>query len=359
MKITPQQQPQADGPDSVHNIYKSLQMPRHEMCIRGGCQSKVDGQKMTDMIGRALNFVHPEHSPINPAAQPEDCACVDWNDESLLLTTDLNPLVGPKPFDAGRIAAYHALSDIYARGGRPVYALDTLVVNPDLPLVYTDAAFAGVMTACDEAGVQIIGGQTIEGPEMMVGMTVIGAPRSGRLLGKVGAKVGELLYLSKSLGIGLIVRAYQLGILGEDELDEALAVATTSNERASLAALEAGVSASTDVTGFGLLGHLSEMLTEGLGAQISLSSLPILKAVAALPLGVSDTPFIRANLDYTAGRIRLAGITELSLLTVLLDPQTNGGLLVSAGESAALSLADVGFVAVGVITNSGEIEVKA
>jgi selenide, water dikinase len=356
---TPHSQARTDKPDSINDIYKSLRLPRHQMCARGGCQSKVAGQKVAEMLERALKSVHPGQSPVNPAAQPEDCAHVTWNDESLLLTTDLNPLVGPRPFDAGRIAAYHALSDVYARGGLPVYALDTLVVNPDLPPVYTDAALAGVVTACDEAGVEIIGGQTIEGPEMMVGMTVVGAPRSGRLLGKVGAKAAELLYLSKPLGIGLLVRAYQLGILGEDELDEALNVATTSNERASLAALEAGVSASTDVTGFGLLGHLSEMLTGGLGAQLRLSSLPVLSSLAGLPHGVGDTPFIRANLDYTTGRIRLTGVTDLSLLTIPLDPQTNGGLLVSASESAAPMLADVGFVAVGEVTCSGEIEVKA
>lgn len=359
MSISPHRQPLADGPDSVNNNYRLLRMPRTEMCARGGCQSKVEGQRMVEMIGRALSFVRPRRPAVNPAAQPEDCAHVVWNDKSLLLTTDLNPLIGPKPFDAGRIAAYHALSDVYARGGRPVYALDMLVVNPDLPLVYTDAALAGIVTACDEADVEIIGGQTIEGPEMMIGMTVIGAPRSGRLLGKLGAKAGELLYLSKPLGIGLIVRAYQLGILGEEELDEALAVATTSNERASLVALEAGVSASTDVTGFGLLGHLSEMLNGRLGARIDLSSLPVLKGASTLPAGVGDTPFIRANLDYTASRIRLSGVTELSLLTVLLDPQTNGGLLVSAEKSAAPMLTDAGFIGIGVVTNSEEIEVKA
>lgn len=359
MRADMQQLSEPERPTAEVQQYRSLRLARGEMSARGGCQCKFEGQKLNDLIGRAMACAYSGPAPSNPAARPEDCAFLNPPHDTLLVTVDFNPLLGVNLFDAGRIAACHAMSDVYACGGRPLWALDVLVSDPTHPLEYTQAVLAGIMTACADAGVEVVGGQTIEGSEMMAGLAVIGVPRGERVLKKSGARPGEKLFLSKPLGIGLVVRGYQLGLLGDDDLSEAVELAATSNERASIVALDAGVTAATDVTGFGFLGHLSEMLDEGLGARVVLGTVPVLRAATSLPSGVGDTPFVNGNFNYVKGRHTLVGTTDARLLTALLDPQTNGGLLVSAGEEAAPALARAGFAAVGEVVESDTIEVTA
>jgi len=203
----------------------------------------------------------------------------------------------------------------------------------------------------------IKGGHTMVGQEAMLGLTVVGTLCNGAVVGKRGAKAGDRLFLSKPLGVGMVVRAYALGLTGEAALAEAVATMALSNRRASRRMMAAGAHASTDVSGFGLLGHLSEMLAPGQGARIHLDSVPLLASLAGLPPQVARTHWTTSNLAYAQTRRRIAGVAAPQSIGPLLDPQTNGGLLVAADEGVGGALLADGFACIGWITNSEEIRI--
>jgi selenide, water dikinase len=205
--------------------------------------------------------------------------------------------------------------------------------------------------------VRVAGGHTATGAEPMAGLMAIGAPRSDRVLGKTGARPGDRLLLSKPLGVGLVTRAYRLGVADEAAFETALALMETSNGPASAFAVAAGIQTATDVSGFGFLGHLAELLTDDLGAEIDLRDVPVLDAARPLLSGSHRTDWTDGNFDYAGSRRRLTGVTDTARLLPLLDPQTNGGLLVAAAPDAAARLQEGGFVPVGRVTGSGTIAI--
>ena len=200
----------------------------------------------------------------------------------------------------------------------------------------------------------IMGGHTIIGSESMAGLAVFGQ-QGQSFLAKGETNAGEHLFLSKPLGVGLVARGFRNALAGEDSMEEALEVMLISNRDASRVASAARVSSATDISGFGLLGHLVELLRAGHGAIISVEQVPILAAASALPPHLGDTYWTRGNLDYVTGRRTLVGKTDQQTLLPLLDPQTNGGLLVSAVADTVPVLEDHGFVRIGVVTGLEEI----
>jgi selenide,water dikinase len=164
--------------------------------------------------------------------------------------------------------------------------------------------------------------------------------------------------LSKPLGVGLILRGYKLGLLDEAVLATAISIMTTSNASASAAMVEAGVHASTDVTGFGMLGHLAEMLTPDLGAILELATIPVLSEALSLPPQAARTIWIENNYEYATAHNKISGVIEVHRLSHLLDPQTNGGLIVSASRDAARRLQDQGFSVIGQVTQSVGFEIR-
>jgi selenide,water dikinase len=319
---------------------------------RGGCQCKLAGLNLTELLDGAVALASQSDGTLKTHAYPEDCAIVDVAARSLLLTTDLTPLVGIDLQAAGRIAALHAMSDIYASGGMPKWALVTLVVDMEQPEDHPLVVLAGIMAQCASEGTEVVGGHTITGPEAMAGLTVIGYPSSDHVLRKKGAQPGDVLLLSKALGVGLISRGYKLGLLDEKALDAAVSTMLISNASASAAAVEIGVHAATDVTGFGMLGHLSEMLEPELGAILEHSRIPVLPEAKGLPIQAIRTIWIDNNYEYAAAHSEILGITEQEQVSVLFDPQTNGGLLVSATEEAAVKLQARGFTMIGRVTDT-------
>jgi len=287
----------------------------------------------------------------------EDSAVVEVGGLQLLMTTDMGPLVGTDLEAAGRISALHALSDIYARGGMPKWALATLIIQSDYPSGAMEAAMKGLVRACQEEGVELKGGHTLVGKEAMLGLGVVGIVQNGELLNKIGAHIGDHLFLSKPLGVGMIVRGYALGLADDDALDEAVAVMIRSNQCASRAAVKAAVNAATDVSGFGLLGHLSEMLAPGQGALVYRDRVPVLTSIRALPSQIARTHWIENNLAYIERQRRLIGAIEIDRIGPLLDPQTNGGLLVAATKSAGETLSRVGFEHIGQVTDTDAIAI--
>ena len=345
-------QPEKPGPLDAARI------TRHEMSPRSGCLSKLPPCDLDELLNASFELAGGTSSRRLGGSPPrhEDSALVEIGQQQLLVTTDIGPIVGIDLYAAGRIAALHAMSDIFACGGIPHWALATLFVDAAKPAVDMATVLAGVLQACHHEGVELVGGHTSLGSEAMAGLTVLGIPRPGVILRKNGALPGDVLFLSKPLGSGLVLRAFKLGLIGEGELADAISIMETSNARASACAVDARVHASTDVTGFGLLGHLVEMLNGNLGASLQLGAIPVLDYVRSLPEEVGRTCFAQGNLEYVISSQKLDGSTEFKRLVPLLDPQTNGGLLVAAAQEAAELLCGSQFSRIGQVTMSGHIE---
>ena len=262
-------------------------------------------------------------------------------DRGVVLTADVIAPLVDDPETFGRIAATNSISDVYAMGGRPLYALN-LVFFPDdqLPLEVLAAILRGGAAACAEAGVAIVGGHTVRDPEVKYGLSVTGEVALAGLLSNRTARAGQRLVLSKALGTGVIGQAIKKDQASAEEEEAAVRSMTTLNGGALEVARRFRVTAATDVTGFGLCGHLRNILRgSGLCASIELGALPLLPGVrrhatAGLVPGGS-----RANRSFLAPLLQVEGGEEAELLALLAcDAQTSGGLLlaVHAGDAAEL-----------------------
>lgn len=253
------------------------------------------------------------------------------DDLAIVQTVDFFTPIVDDPYDFGAIAAANALSDIYAMGARPVTALNLVAFPKDGPLEVLTEIMRGGAEKAQEAGVVIIGGHSIDDKEPKYGMAVTGVIHPQKMMLKGGARAGDRLVLTKPIGTGIISTAIKVGRAPADMI----AVTTNSmkalNKNASAAMIEAGVRGATDITGFGLLGHLHEMLREsGMSARISMAGVPLIEGVRDLAK-FSIPGGTRTNLKYIADRMTWAqGITEEERL-ILADAQTSGGLLICVG----------------------------
>jgi selenide,water dikinase len=271
-------------------------------------------------------------------ADPGDDAAV-WrldDDRALVATVDvITPLVD----DAstwGRIAATNAASDVYAMGGRPLFALNIVGWNRDeLSLDLLGDVLAGADAAAAAGGWLTAGGHTIDDPEPKFGCAVIGEVRLDRLLRSDGLRPGDDLVLSKPLGIGVISTAIKRGAAPPRLVEAAVASMTRLNDVASAVAVAAGATGATDVTGFGLLGHLRRMVEAShVDVDLDAGAVPKLAGVADLVAEGFVPGGTRRNLDWAAERLDADGVAEADLL-VLADAQTSGGLLFGVGDGGA------------------------
>ena len=209
---------------------------------------------------------------------PDDAAVWRLNDrQSLVFTTDFFTPIVDDPYAYGAIAAANSLSDVYAMGGQPFLALSVAAFPANLPLEMTREILRGAAEKCREAGVVIGGGHTINDEEPKFGLAVLGMAETGRLLSKGGLRVGDHLFLTKPLGFGVTTTAHKRELVSEEELREAITWMSTLNAAAGQVALSQGLSGVTDVTGFGLLGHLLEMTeASAVGAQLRFDALPFI-----------------------------------------------------------------------------------
>jgi len=264
------------------------------------------------------------------------------------------------PYAFGQIAAANALSDIYAMGGRPLFALNVVGFPRDvLPLEVLHEILRGGAEKAHEAGIAVLGGHTVTDAEPKYGMVVTGLVDPSRITRNRGCTPGDSLVLTKPLGTGILCNAAKKDACPQDALDAAIVSMSRLNRAAALAAGEVLVNACTDVTGFGLVGHLSKMLeVSGLSARLSASALPLLPSAREL----AEKGFVpggsKRNRAFYAPHLVLQGATELDA-QIACDAQTSGGLLFSvapdqaAGLSAALHrhgvlAARIGEVASGV-----------
>jgi selenide,water dikinase len=254
-------------------------------------------------------------------------------------TVDFFTPIVDDPFDWGRIAAANAFSDVYAMGGRPITALN-LVAWPvkELPLSLLAQVLEGAAAVAREASVAIVGGHSIHDPEPKFGMAVTGLVDPDRVVRNSTIRPGDRLILTKPLGLGIISTAIKAGTATPEQLDSAVDTMTTLNEAASQAMLEAGASAATDVTGFGLLGHLAIALAaSGVAARIEAPAVPLLAGVLELARQGTVPSGTRANHAFVAPDVDWGDLSEAEQL-VLADAQTSGGLLIAISAERAGSL---------------------
>jgi selenide,water dikinase len=277
------------------------------------------------------------------AATSDDAAVYRLSDDSALVATlDFITPVVEDPEAFGAVAATNAISDVYAMGGRPIFALN--VVNfprEALPLHYLEAILRGGSAKATEAGIPILGGHSVDDPELKYGMVVLGLIHPDRIVRNVGAQVGDHLVLTKPLGIGIITTAIKAQQADDAVVARALTVMTTLNRAASEAMLAVGAHAATDITGFGLLGHLSEMVRgSGVGARLLARQVPLIDGARALAERGLIPGGSRRNLASVQEQLRFAAsLSELDQL-MLADAQTSGGLLIAVPPDQTGALVD-------------------
>ncbi|MGO8725210.1 MAG: selenide, water dikinase SelD [Streptosporangiaceae bacterium] len=275
------------------------------------------------------------------AAEGDDAAVLRLDDErALVLTTDFFTPIVDDPVDWGRIAAANALSDVYAMGGRPLFAVNLAAWPGDgLDIAILGQVLRGGAQVAAQAGCFVAGGHTIDDPVPKYGLAVVGLADPGRLMTIDRAAPGDQLILTKAIGTGVIATALKRGAAPPEALAVAVASMTLLNAGASQAALAAGVRAATDVTGFGLLGHLHRMLAaSGAAARINAASVPLLPGAAELAAAGFVSGGTRANTERMRGFAVLDAVVPAELAVLLHDAQTSGGLLLAATEAAAPAL---------------------
>lgn len=287
---------------------------------------------------------------------PDDCGVIRVREDLALVTTvDAFTPVVDDPFDYGRIAAINSLSDIYAMGARPVSAL-SVAAFPDfrLPLDVLAEILRGLVEGAAAAGVPVLGGHTVKNPEPLFGLAVTGVIHPNELTLKGGGRAGDLLVLTKPLGIGVMTTAIKNERLSAEGTRLVTELMLSANARAAEIMVAHGARAATDITGFGLLGHLLEMTTGSrLAAEIDFPAVPILDEALELSRQDCFPGGARTNFDAYRERLDFDPSLEEWQRLLLTDPQTSGGLLICFAPDrvdqalAALELAGVPAAVVG------------
>ncbi len=283
----------------------------------------------------------------------DDAAVYRLNDDQAVVATlDFFPPVVDDPYTFGAVAAANALSDVYAMGGTPLFCLNLVAWPENLEPALLTEILRGGADKVREAGAIVAGGHSVTDAEPKYGLVAIGTVRPDHVFTKGGARVGDALLLTKPIGTGVITTALKREVAAEADVAAAVASMTTLNAGAAraLGTLGAAVHACTDVTGFGLLGHASEMAAQsGTGMRFTLAAIPTLPGAREYAERGFAPGGTGRNRDYLAGRVDLAPAIGEADQLLLFDPQTSGGLLAAvapeAVESAMAALAAEGVVA--------------
>jgi selenide, water dikinase len=302
----------------------------------GGCGCKIAPGVLAEILKSSGGFPLPKELMVGIETS-DDAAVYQLNDEqALVATTDFFMPIVDDPFDFGRIAATNAISDVYAMGGTPIMAL-ALVGMPinKLPLETIGQILEGGASICREAGIPIAGGHTIDSVEPIYGLVVMGLVHPSKVKKNSAARAGDVLVLGKPLGVGVLSAALKKGVLGEEGYAAMIANTTKLNKPGRLLADMPGVHAMTDVTGFGLLGHLLELARgAGLHAQLDMPAIPLLPGVLQLAHDGFFTGASSRNWDAYGKDVQLDAALTPAQRALLTDPQTSGGLLVACDPAS-------------------------
>ena len=265
----------------------------------------------------------------------DDAGYIPFGGGLLLQSVDFFPPIVDDPYRFGQIAAANALSDIYAMGGYPLTAMNLVGFPGTLDLGILREILAGGQSKIEESGAKLCGGHSVQDDEPKYGLSVTGFVEEDRVVRNAGARAGDALVLTKPLGFGILTTALKRDLVSESEIEDAVEVAATLNKSGRAALREVEVSAATDVTGYGFLGHLSEMLeASGLGAVVRRSVVPVWERSVTLGAGGCYPGGLENNREYLGDTVAADGVGPDDLLP-LYDPQTSGGLLVAVPEERA------------------------
>ena len=260
------------------------------------------------------------------------------SDEAIILTIDFFPPIVDDPATFGRICAANALSDIYAMGGEPKLAMNVVCFPEELPISVLNDIISGSIEKLDEAGVIVVGGHSIVDKEVKVGLSLTGFVHPDKVVKNSGARPGDKLILTKPIGTGVVTSAMKAGRATAEEAEATLKSMVTLNRDASKAMVEAGyVNACTDITGFGLLGHAMEVAkASSVNMEIVAGKVALLPGAIELAGNKKNRPKnIKTNMDFLEPNIYMEKGVDPARYMLLFDPQTSGGLLLSASEERA------------------------
>ncbi|MFM2408138.1 MAG: selenide, water dikinase [Pseudomonadota bacterium] len=321
----------------------------------GGCGCKISPSLLQEILGVAQAKL-PFPNLLVGTESADDAAVYRLNDEqAIIATTDFFMPIVDDAFDFGRIAATNAISDIYAMGGTPIMAL--AIVGMPINKMSVEAIRAilqGGEAVCRDAGIPIAGGHSIDAPEPIYGLVALGIVHPDQVKKNSAAHAGDVLILGKGLGVGILAAALKKELLSDAGYAQLIATTTQLNKVGSELAVMPTVHALTDVTGFGLLGHLLEMCRgAGLTAEVEFNKVPVLSEALPLAQQGIGPGAIERNMASYGHEVDFAAGVETWQQRVLADAQTSGGLLVAVAPEAVNEVlkkfADAGFVNAAVI----------
>lgn len=333
-----------------------------QMVSCAGCAAKLSPAALSAAVKGLFSDVPPDPNVLVGFGMLDDAGVYKLSDDlALVQTTDFFPPVVDDPYLFGEIAAANALSDVYAMGGTPLTALNIVCFPSTQPTSILSEILRGGLAKCREAGVALLGGHTVDDPEIKFGLAVTGTVHPAQVWSNAGAQAGDVLVLTKPIGIGTITTAAKLGLAPADVLDAAIETMRTLNKGARDAGAAVGVHACTDVTGFSLMGHLTQMLrASGVSARIDSARVPLLPSALELARAGVGPGGTARNRAHFGGAVSLPSSLDPALADLLFDPQTSGGLLFSvAGEKllallSALTAARLAPAVVGELFASGD-----
>jgi selenide,water dikinase len=312
-----------------------------QLAKRAGCAAKQPPGYLFPLLKLLPAITDP--NVLIGSATADDAAIYKLNDDlALVLTTDFFTPIVDDPYDFGAVAATNALSDVYAMGGKPLAAL-SIVGFPDasLPVEVLGAILRGGADKAAEAGIAVVGGHTIKSEEPIFGLAVVGTVRPDKVLANDKAQPGDMLVLTKPIGLGIITTAAKNG---EDKLGaiaHAITLMKTLNRAAAEAITRVGVHALTDITGFGLLGHLRNVVVASkVSAQVYLDRVPVLPAAWEYVRAGIAPGGTHANLRFLAECVTYAPDLTKEDQLILCDAQTSGGLLAAVAPDRVKSLVE-------------------
>ncbi|NTW53811.1 MAG: selenide, water dikinase SelD [Chlorobaculum sp.] len=332
----------------------------------GGCSAKISADKLNNVKRVLLNKKKDDNLLIG-IDNNEDAAVYKINDEYAIITTvDVNTPLINDPYLFGQIAACNALSDVYAKGGTPITCLNICGCPEQISDYVLQEIFSGAQEKVNEAEALIVGGHTIKDPQLWYGLSVTGSINPKNLWQNSTLEIGDVIIITKPIGTGIMFSVNKFGLLSIDELKPCVKIANTLNKYATEVLKKYKINAVTDVTGFGLGGHLLEMLTlKKHGIDLDVKGIPVISnAMRWYDEGYS-TSLTQDNIRHIEKYVEYDEQYESYVgryIKILSDPQTNGGLLISIDNKNASALIaeliDAGLESssiIGFVTNSGKI----
>jgi len=303
----------------------------------GGCGCKIAPGVLEEILHSQYTFPDNKNLLVGNHSK-DDAAVYDLgNGTAVISTTDFFMPIVNDPFDFGRIASANAISDVYAMGGKPIMAIAILGWPIDkLPAAVAQKVLDGSKTVCLEAGIPLAGGHSIDAPEPIFGLAVTGMVNLENLKQNNTAKEGDSLFITKKLGVGILSTAQKRELISDDHFSLLVKQLTQLNSIGEKLGSIKCVNAMTDVTGFGLLGHLNEMAEgSGLSAELYFDQLPILDGAKEYLAKKVVPGATNRNWNSLINKVSFSSaIQEKEAVQLLADPQTNGGLLISVGKES-------------------------